>query len=412
MKPTGTRVLVLTSLFPSHPGEKQGNFVLDQVRELAAQGADITVLVAKPWMPPILRDYVEKNKRPISPAIYAGENFCLLNSSYFSLPRFALGTHAARFIRGLVPAIEYFDSRQGIDIIHAHGLQLGHAAVEAAARLRIPSVVTVHGEETASRFDNSRAKRKQIGDMLDRTTKVILVGSPLLDYIRRFTVKTDHCTVIGNGFSGYPGLKPSTLVPRNRPVRVIAVSNYEESKGFEVLVEAIASLDLETRGRIETVLVGAGAGFDALGAKVEQLGLGDCVHYVGALSHRETMAEIASADIFCLPSWREAFGIMYAEAMSLGKLAVGCRGQGPSDFMRHLDTGYLVEPRSVTSVADALRWAIENPDEAKKIAGHGREYALSSLTWEHNAETILSLYQNLLMKNESRSASQGAAPVV
>ena len=44
-------MLVLTTLFPHQPGEKEGNFILDQVRVLAEQGADVTVLVAKPWIP-------------------------------------------------------------------------------------------------------------------------------------------------------------------------------------------------------------------------------------------------------------------------------------------------------------------------------------------------------------------------
>jgi glycosyltransferase involved in cell wall biosynthesis len=111
--------------------------------------------------------------------------------------------------------------------------------------------------------------------------------------------------------------------------------------------------------------------------------------------HRETMAEILAGDVFCLPSWREAFGIMYAEAMSLGKFTIGCRGQGPSDFIQHLETGYLVEPRSSTSVADALRWVVDNPRHAKSVAERGKTYALGNLTWKQNVTKILSLYRSL-----------------
>ena len=398
MTGSGIRVLVLTSLFPSHPGEKQGNFVLDQVRELAAQGADVTVLVAKPWIPSLLRSYASSDKRKIDLSVYAGEPFRIANASYFSLPRFALGQYAARFMESLVPAIEYLDVQANFDIIHAHGLPLGHVAVEAAARLRSPSVLTIHGIETAARFDNTESKRAQLGDTLDRITAVVLVGSPLLDYVRKYTKKTDHCTVIGNGFVSYPGLEPSQLVPRSRPVRVVAVSNYEPSKGFELLVEAIASLEPEVREKIETILVGGGTGFESVRQLVEKLGLTDFVHYTGPLQHRDAMAEILAGDVFCLPSSREAFGIMYAEAMSLGKLTIGCRGQGPSDFIRDGETGLLIEPQSAMAVADALRWVVANPDRAVQVADSGRTYALGQLTWAHNAEKIIGLYRNLLTK--------------
>jgi glycosyltransferase involved in cell wall biosynthesis len=412
----GIRVLVLTSLFPSRPGEKQGNFILDQVRELAAQGADVVVLVARPWIPSAFQSYANEDKRPVVAANYAAEPFQIKNASFFSLPRFALGRFAANFLRTLVPAIEFIDEQRPIDVIHAHGLQLGHVAVEAAARLRISSALTIHGEETAPRFDNSQAKREQIADTLERANKVILVGSPLLEYVRRYTPKVDHCVVIGNGFTNYPDLTPSILIPRSRPLRLIAVSNYEESKGFEILISAIDSLEPEYRSQIETVLVGAGDDFDLIGQQVERLGLADCVHYTGPLLHRDAMAEILATDVFCLPSWREAFGIMYAESMSLGKFTIGCKGQGPSDFIQHLQTGYLVEPRSSASVADALRWVLRNPEARKQIAERGREYALGNLTWSQNAARILNLYRSLITKNQTldtrRESTASAAPKV
>jgi glycosyltransferase involved in cell wall biosynthesis len=416
MTTSGIRVLVLTSLFPSRPGEKQGNFVLDQVRALAAEGAEVTVLVARPWLPSIFRSHAAPEKLPVDPAQYATESFHLSNATFFSLPRFALGRFAANLVRSLASAIEYLNSQRSIDLIHAHGLQLGHAAVEAAARLRISSVVTVHGVETAARFDNSKAKRDQIGDTVDRASAVVLVGSPLLEYIRKYTRKTDHCVVIGNGFNSYPDLEPSTKIPKTRSVRIIAVSNYETSKGFEILISAIHSLGPELRSRIETVLVGAGDGFDSIHEQVEKLGLSDSVHYTGPLLHRGAMAEILASDIFCLPSWREAFGIMYAEAMSLGKLTIGCKGQGPADFIRHLETGYLVEPRNVRSVADGLRWAIHNSEQSKLVAEKGRQFAIENLTWDQNAARMLNLYRSLITKkqtsDDSRNSLRSAAPMV
>src|SRR5512146_861732 len=261
---TGMRVLVLTSLFPKTPGEKQGNFVLDQVRALAAQGAEVTVLVAKPWVPAPLRSAVNADKRAIDSAAYAGERFRVVNAKFFSLPRFLLGTFAARFIARLVADIRQIQQECGMDVIHAHGFTLGHAAVVASAELRVPAVITVHGIETAERFDNSAAKRKQIARMLEKADRIVLVGSPLMEYVRRYTPKVERCVVLGNGFTVYPGLEPSTRLPRQMPVRVVAVSNYEPSKGFEVLLEGIAALEPDLRNQVETVLIGGGVEFPRL----------------------------------------------------------------------------------------------------------------------------------------------------
>jgi glycosyltransferase involved in cell wall biosynthesis len=392
-------------LFPSHPGDKQGKFVLDQVRELAAQGCDVTVMVARPWLPGFLNSIAGTSKRPVDPSVYAAERFQVANARFFSLPRYVLGTHAAHFITQLVNDVRTIHEQSRIDVIHAHGIPLGYVAVAAAEELGIPSLLTIHGIETAPRFDDSQAKRDQIGRMLEETDKVVLVGSPLLEYIRRYTTRSDHCVVINNGFVAYQELVPSTRIPRMRPARVIAVSNYEPSKGFELLIEAIASLESDIREQIETVLVGGGSEFAQLLSRVGELGLTSHLHYLGPLAHESVMSELLAADIFCLPSWREAFGIMYAEAMSLGKFTVGCDGQGPSDFIRHLETGYLVAPRTATAVAEALRWAVRHLDERNKIADAGRSFVCGHLTWRHNASRILEIYRELLTtKTEARKS--------
>jgi glycosyltransferase involved in cell wall biosynthesis len=393
---TALRVLVLTSLFPPRPGEKQGNFVLDQVRALASQGIQVTVLVAQAWLPPLLRAAATGSKRPLDVAQYASEPFRLLNASFFSLPRYVLGTQAVKFITRLVPAIRDLHASQGIDIIHAHGLPLGHPAVAASAELGIPSVISVHGIETSPPFDNTQAKRDQIGRMLERAERVVLVGSPLREYLRRFTPKTDHSVVVGNGFTSYSNLVASTRIPRKRPVRIIAVSRYEPSKGFELLIEGFTQLEPGIRDQFEIVLVGGGEGFTTVVSRANELGFSNQVHHLGALSHPEAMSEVLASDIFCLPSWREAFGIMYAEAMSLGKFTIGCEGQGPSDFIRHMETGYLTSPRSTKAVAEALRWAVLHPDERNRIAEAGRTFAFGNLTWEQNAARIVNIYRELL----------------
>jgi glycosyltransferase involved in cell wall biosynthesis len=393
---TAIRVLVLTSLFPPRPGEKQGNFVLDQVRSLAGKDAEVTVLVAQAWLPPFLRDAASESKRPLDISQYAGEPFRVANASFFSLPRYALGTRAAKYIARLVPVIRKIHASQGVDVIHAHGLPLGHATVAACAEFGIPSVLSVHGIETASGFDNSQAKRDQIGRTLEQIGRVILVGSPLLEYVRRFTAKTDHCVVVGNGFTSYENLVASTRIPRQRPIRIAAVSRYEPSKGFELLVEGAALLEPEIRNQVEIVLAGGGEGFTGVLSRANELGLASQVHHLGALRHRDTMSEVLASDIFCLPSWREAFGIMYAEAMALEKFTIGCEAQGPSDFIRHLETGYLISPRSTRAVAEALRWAVLHPEERNKIAEAGRAFARGHLTWEQNAARIVNIYRELL----------------
>lgn len=393
----GLRVLVLTTLFPHRPGEKEGNFILDQVRALAEQGANVTVLVARPLHPfPFLAPI---NKRRINLQSYAGERFRLRNARYFSLPRFALGEKAYDFARaGLIPEIRAIAQQEKLNVVHAHGFLMGYVGVHVGQAWNVPSVVTIHGIETHSRFDNTEGKRRKIMEVLENSGRVLLVGSPLLEHCRKYTKKNEF-SVVGNGFTLYPDIQPSQRIARRKPVRVAAVSNHEESKGFDLLVEAIANEGL--REKIEVVIVGGGAGFKKVRERVHELGLQGSAHFTGLLPHREALAEVLAADVFCLPSWREAYGIMYAEAMGLGKFTIGCKGQGPSDFIRHLETGYLLEPGSTGAVVEALKWVMEQPERAKDIARRGQEYALHSLTWDANATKLRTIYDELISEEST-----------
>lgn len=396
----GTRILVLTNLFPHRPGEKQGNFVLDQVRALVSQGAEVTVVVARPWNP--LPFFSPKHKQPINEGFYTGEKFKLCNASFFSLPRFALGEKAYDFARqGVLPALTICGN---CDVIHAHGLLMGYVANAFARATNRRFVLTLHGIETHPLFDDTDAKRAKIRDVLEQADRVMLVGSPLLEYCGKYTRKTDHLAVVGNGFTTYPDLKPSQRICRSKQVRVVAVSNYEESKGFDLLVQAIVDSDLKEK--IELVMVGGGHGFAKLQRHVRELGLQSSIHFTGAMPHRDTLAEVLAADIFCLPSWREAYGIMYAEAMALGKFTIGCKGQGPSDFIRHLETGYLVEPGNTDAVSSALHWAMEDPAQVAEIARRGQDFANRNLTWDANASKLLEIYRETARARHAESRAQ------
>jgi len=149
---------------------------------------------------------------------------------------------------------------------------------------------------------------------------------------------------------------------------------------------------------VELLIIGNGPERDKLSKLARDLGLAQDVRFTGFLSHRETEAEILGGDVFCLPAWREAFGVVYLEAMAVERPTIGCRGQGPSDFITDGTTGYLVEPKSAESIRDVLQAIIDDPCDAARVAAAGRSKVFAQLTWRQNAATMLNLYQSLIAR--------------
>jgi len=104
---------------------------------------------------------------------------------------------------------------------------------------------------------------------------------------------------------------------------------------------------------------------------------------------------MARADLFVLPSWDEAFGLVYTEAMTQGAPIVACRGEGVEDFVTDGESGYLVPPRDAAALAAVLSRALGDEQERRRVGGAGRTVA-AGLTWQRNADRQLGIYREVL----------------
>ena len=96
-----------------------------------------------------------------------------------------------------------------------------------------------------------------------------------------------------------------------------------------------------------------------------------------------------------MPSVNEGFGIVYLEAMASGCITVGTEGEGIADLIVSGKNGFLVPPDSPDAIVSVIEWCLEHPEEADAIAEQGRKDALD-LTWEHNAEQYIELFERML----------------
>src|SRR5262249_10461104 len=137
--------------------------------------------------------------------------------------------------------------------------------------------------------------------------------------------------------------------------RLVSVANLHEGKGIDLTLLALARLKSEGVSNWTYRIIGSGQEKAALLKLTTNLGLADHVAFVGAVPHAEIFDYLAFDAIFVLPSYREAFGIVYLEAMAAGLLTVGVLGQGPSQFIRNGENGILVPPRNIDALVAALR---------------------------------------------------------
>ncbi len=301
----------------------------------------------------------------------------------------------ARTLAGQIAGVR---ERHDMGLIHAHTEAMAYAAAHVQRRTGMPYVVTLHGVDSALDLTARDGRTRQCLEALAGARRIIAVGSPLRRHLESYLggEVMARVTVVANGFELPPDVRPSPRYPRTRSACIVSASNLHKNKGVDVTLRALAMLAGRGRADIEYVVVGDGSERSTLERMARELGLEDRVWFTGYLTHREALGEVAAADIFCLPSWREAAGIAYLEVMALSKVTIGCLTQGPADFIQSGETGYLVEPGSVEALTHTLGSALDGGDQARFIGVRAREHVCSRLTWAHNAKRVREIYTEVM----------------
>jgi glycosyltransferase involved in cell wall biosynthesis len=128
---------------------------------------------------------------------------------------------------------------------------------------------------------------------------------------------------------------------------VLAVGRLVPEKGFDVLIRAVA----ETGDRL--VVVGDGDIRPALDSLTRSTNAD--VTFAGSVDPTELARDYAAARVVAVPSRREGFGMVAAEALAAGRAVVGTRVGGLPDLVTDGVTGTLVAPDDVAALVDALR---------------------------------------------------------
>ncbi|BBI31793.1 glycosyl transferase [Cohnella abietis] len=259
------------------------------------------------------------------------------------------------------------DLRQ-YQLIHAHNLfPDGATAYLLSRKYRIPYVITLHDVDQYNSLADKGMLKELSRKIISHAKKVFVVSNRVKNNIIS-QLPEQNVQLLYNTFY----TEDKQLQGRGRNKKIVAIASLIERKGIHILLQAfhrIASLNKD----YELVIIGNGSEMESLIKLTQQLNLQERVTFRGTLRHQEAMEELANASIFCLPSWDEAFGVVYAEAMSYGIPIIGCRGEGIGDLVTHLENGMLVESQNIDELTEALQYLISNVQEAWLIGNRGKE---------------------------------------
>jgi glycosyltransferase involved in cell wall biosynthesis len=175
---------------------------------------------------------------------------------------------------------------------------------------------------------------------------------------------------------------------------LLYVGRFTAVKRVPLLIEAYERARPGFNTRAPLVLLGGFPGewegehpLDA----IARLGAHD-VFLAGWHGHPELPDFLAASDVVVLPSVREQFGQVIVEAMACGRPPIAVDAYGPAEIIRHGDTGWLVEPDDVVSLANALVEAVNRPLERRRRGERAAIDAHERYSWPALAEDVAGVY--------------------
>lgn len=178
------------------------------------------------------------------------------------------------------------------------------------------------------------------------------------------------------------------------------ISRLVPHKGHRVLFEAISRL-VSQRQNLMVLLVGEGPERPALEAEAKRLGLNGIVRFLG---FREDLSNIlALSDLVVLPSFREGFGIVLAEAGLFGKPVVATRTGGAKEVVLHGKTGFLVEPGDISALAEAIQTFLDHPELREVFGREGKAFCQENFLPDRWASVLEGIYRKAVSDRLSRT---------
>jgi glycosyltransferase involved in cell wall biosynthesis len=335
------KVVVLTTSYPRTPEDVAGRFVADAVEHVRRRGVEVDVV-----SPLTFRHY------GIAYGAGVVGNLRKRPARVLLLPLMLreLRRAAARAARDA-------------DLVHAHWLPLGGVA----ASLDKPFLVQLWGTDVElARRVPALARR-----ILRRARLTLCASTALADAARELGAR--EVRVIGSG------VELPTGRPRQeaKPPEVLFAGRLSAEKG---ILDLLAAADNGMRLTI--------AGDGPLREQVPSA--------LGFVSHDELGPLYDRAAVVAVPSHREGFGVVCAEAMAHGRPVVASAVGGLLDLVVHEETGLLVPPRDVQALRTALERLLADEELRARLGANARERAQQQLSWDHVTDLTLEAYEEAL----------------
>ena len=378
-------------------------YVVESAQRMAAMGVEVDIFTRR-----------TETDQPEVVEISKGVRVRYFDCGHGHLTKEQLPAH----ILGLSKEFLRIVRNENYDAIHSHYWISGKVAMPAAAELGIPLVHTMH---TMARVKNLNLAEGESPEPMIRVqgeTQVAAAAQALIantdseaaSLVSLYEACPDIVHVVAPGVDLYtftPGqgrktARESISTPQDALV-VTFVGRIQPHKGPEVLIRATSELVKHSplmRPKLIVNIIGGASGanteeVERLQELTTWLGIDDVVRFAPPVPRAELPQWYRAADLVCVPSYSESFGLVALEAQACGTPVIATAVGGLRTAVADGISGVLVDGHDPKAWSSVIARLLQEPQRRVLLSMGAVEHA-SHFGWDATARGTLDIYDQVI----------------
>ena len=265
------------------------------------------------------------------------------------------------------------------------------AAVEAAKKLDIPSIVKVDDAiyEKASGIKSLQRKIEKMinGKTLRAGTKILVSNNETKKIIiDEYNVMQEKISIVPNGVD----LSMFNITKKKNPKKVVFAGAMYYHRGLDVLLKTIP-LVIEKIPDAKFVLLGSGTEMDKLKEIVSKNKLDNSVEFKGWIEREKIPENIADASIGIGPLrltevTSRALPIKVLEYMAVSLPVIAQKGTLPNDVLENEKNGFFIENH--IELAEKIILLLNEPKKVENMGAHSLKL-VQKFSWDQVVDSVI-----------------------
>lgn len=290
-----------------------------------------------------------------------------------------------------------FAHNLNVKILHAHHGNLGILLRPFAAKASTPLVCSFRGKDT---IVSSKEYREDLKKLFKDGARFFPVCNHLAERIVDLGCRPEKINVLYGGID----LKKFSYIPPTidkEEINILSIGRLVEKKGHHLLMKAFHKIK-DKYPTSKLTIIGKGKYKENLVKLANKLKLGSSISIYDQLPYEKVANSLKSSDIFVAASLTgkdgdiEGIPNTLKEAMATGRPCISTYHAGIPELVKNKENGILVKENSVSELAEALEYMMENKQKWNKYSKNARKTIENKFNLDKQLQLQSSFYTDIL----------------